>query len=322
MKDIIAIDLGGTSAKLALVSFEGDLLDKWTIETDNSQGGSRILPQLIQSIKDHLASRGQTINDFIGIGMGTPGTISPEGRVHGAYNLNWVNPEPVKASMEQGLSLPCHLANDADVAALGEFWQGAGKGLSDMVMLTLGTGVGGGIISQSRLIEGGSGSAGEIGHICVDSTNNYLCTCGKNGCLEAVASATGIVNLLNHAAQTYQGSSSLLQKFKTGQFVDAEIIINAAKTDDDLACQVFDQFTNYLALACSHLANILNPQQIVIGGGVSHAGQFLLEAIDRAYLPLVFEPIREKTILSLAQLGNDAGVLGAAYLLLLKERGI
>ncbi|MCR8968736.1 ROK family glucokinase [Facklamia sp. 7083-14-GEN3] len=321
MKKIIGIDLGGTSVKMAIISHQGHIIEKWSMPTMTQNEGHKIVPSIIESIQQKIKERHEVVDDYIGIGMGSPGTILEDGSVKGAYNLNWVNPHPVKALFEKEIKLPFIIINDANSAALGELWQGAGKGCSDLVMLTLGTGVGGGIICQNRLIEGASGSAGEIGHITVDFTDKFPCSCGKYGCLEAIASAKGLNNLGRIIAKDYQGQSSLYQEFQASQSVEAEDLITAAKANDDFALKIFGSFSKYLGLACSYLANILNPQRIVIGGGISKAGEYLKEAIDKNFQEYVFQPIKDQTQISLAELGNDAGILGAAYLILVKESG-
>ncbi|MGX7108254.1 ROK family glucokinase [Facklamia miroungae] len=321
MKKIIAIDLGGTSVKIAIVSQQGQIIEKWSLPTMSQQKGQLIVPTIIEAIISKLEERKERVEDYLGIGMGSPGTILKDGSVKGAYNLNWVNPHPVKAIFQQEINLPFVIINDANAAALGELWQGAGKGCSDLVMLTLGTGVGGGIICQNRLIEGSSGSAGEIGHITIDLSNQFQCSCGKKGCLEAIASARGLTNLAKVLAKDYQGSSSAYQAFMVSQTIDAEKLIKAARAKDDFALRIFDEFTKYLGLACSYCANILNPDRIVIGGGISNAGTYLKEAIENHYQHFVFQPIKDQTQITLAELGNDAGILGAGYLLLLKESG-
>ncbi|MGF3075565.1 ROK family glucokinase [Facklamia sp. P12955] len=319
MKKIIGIDLGGTSAKMAIISQKGQIIEKWSIPTMTQNKGQKIVPSIIESIQNKLEERQEVAEDYLGIGMGSPGTILEDGSVKGAYNLNWVHPHPVKSQFERAINLPFMIINDANSAALGELWQGAGKGCSDLAMLTLGTGVGGGIICQNRLIKGASGSAGEIGHITVDFTDRFPCSCGKKGCLEAIASAKGLNNLGQLLAKDYQGQSSLYQMFQASQVVEAEDLMVAVKANDDFALEIFENFSKYIGLACSYLANILNPQQIVIGGGISKAGDSLKESIEKQYQKFVFQPIKDQTQISLAELGNDAGILGAAYLILVKE---
>lgn len=203
-KKIIGIDLGGTSVKLAILTTAGDIQEKWSIKTNILDEGSHIVPDIIESIKHRFETHGLTKEDFLGIGMGSPGVIDTEaGTVIGAYNLNWKTLQLVKQQFEAELGLPFFIDNDANVAALGEQWVGAGENNPDVVFMTLGTGVGGGVIAAGNLVRGVKGAGGELGHITVDFEAPFACTCGKKGCLETVASATGIVNLTRRYAEEY-----------------------------------------------------------------------------------------------------------------------
>lgn len=313
-KKIIGIDLGGTTVKFGILSEQGEIQQKWSIETDIAEEGTRIVPSIIDSIQKHMDMYGMTAKDFVGIGMGSPGTIDRhEGTVIGAYNLNWKTVQPVKVEIEEKTGIPFFIDNDANVAALGEAWRGAGESESDVVFLTLGTGVGGGIVVDHSLVHGASGAAGEVGHITVEP-NGYLCTCGKNGCLETVASATGVVHLARDYADQFAGESRLKVVIDDGQLITAKDVFDLAKEGDPLALRVVDKVGYYLGLACSHLANILNPSTIVLGGGVSKAGSILTETIQPYFEQYTFPTIRTTTKIRLAQLGNDAGIIGASSL--------
>ena len=317
-KKIIGIDLGGTSIKFAILTQNGEIQEKWSIPTNILDEGSHIVPDIIQSIKHKLTLLGLTKDDFLGIGMGSPGVVNrQEGTVIGAYNLNWKTLQPIKQQIESELGLSFYIDNDANVAALGEKWVGAGNNEPDVVFVTLGTGVGGGVIAGNQLIHGFSGAGGELGHIAVDFEEPIACTCGKKGCLETVASATGIVNLTRRYAEQYAGDSELKAKIDDGQQVTAKDVFDLAKEQDKLALIVIRHFSEYLGVACSHIANILNPSRIVIGGGVSAAGEFLLKGVREEFKKNVFPPIKDSTVLALAELGNDAGVIGAASLVLI-----
>ena len=320
-KKIIGIDLGGTSIKFAIISLEGEIQQKWSIPTNILDEGSHIVDDIIDTIRHRLELLGLTNENFAGIGMGSPGVVDREnGTVIGAYNLNWKTLQPLKEKIEGALSLPFFIDNDANVAAFGEKWMGAGGDQPDVTFFTLGTGVGGGIIAENRLIHGVAGAGGELGHITVDFSNRpFACTCGKKGCLETVASATGIVNLARRYSDEYAGDSELKARIDDGQDVSAKDVFDLAKQNDPLALIVIRHFSKYLGIACSHVANMLNPSFIVIGGGVSAAGEFLLEGVHKEYEQLVFPQVRETTHLRLAELGNDAGVIGAASLVLLKD---
>ncbi|MCQ8265805.1 ROK family glucokinase [Streptococcus suis] len=316
-KKIIGIDLGGTSVKLAILTPAGEIQEKWSIKTNILDEGSHIVPDIIESIKHHFETHNLTKEDFLGIGMGSPGVVdSTAGTVIGAYNLNWKTLQPLKEQFEAELDLPFFIDNDANVAALGEQWVGAGENNPDVVFMTLGTGVGGGVVAAGNLIRGFRGAGGELGHLTVDFEAPIMCTCGKAGCLETVASATGIVNLTRRYAEEYAGNSQLKNLIDDGQDVTAKDVFDLAKEGDDLALIVYRNFSRYLGTACSNIAATLNPAYIVIGGGVSAAGDFLLNGVRKVFEETVFPPIKESTKIALATLGNDAGVIGAASLVL------
>lgn len=313
-KKIIGIDLGGTTVKFAILTEEGEIQQKWSIETDISEEGTKIVPSIIDSINKHMNMYNMTSEDFVGIGMGSPGTVDAvNGTVIGAYNLNWKTLQPLRKQVEAGIGIPFFIDNDANVAALGEAWRGAGESDPNVVFLTLGTGVGGGIIVGKKLVHGAIGAAGEVGHITVEP-DGYECTCGKTGCLETVASATGVVHLARDFADSFAGESKLKYIIDDGQLITAKDVFDLAKKEDPLALIVVDKVAYYLGLASSHLANILNPSTIVLGGGVSKAGEILTETIQPYFEKYTFPTIRQSTKIRLAILGNDAGVIGASSL--------
>ncbi|HFI0638632.1 TPA: ROK family glucokinase [Streptococcus suis] len=316
-KKIIGIDLGGTSVKLAILTTDGEIQEKWSIKTNILDEGSHIVPDIIESILHRFETHGLTKDDFLGVGMGSPGVVDSEaGTVIGAYNLNWKNLQLVKEQFESALGLPFFIDNDANVAALGEQWVGAGNNNPNVVFMTLGTGVGGGVIAAGNLIRGVKGAGGELGHITVDFDEPFACTCGKKGCLETVASATGIVNLSRRYADQYAGDAKLKQMIDDGQDVTAKDVFDLAKEGDDLALIVYRHFSEYLGVACANIAAVLNPAYIVLGGGVSAAGEFLLDGVRKVFAENSFPQIKESTQIVLATRGNDAGVLGAASLVL------
>ncbi|HEM3687320.1 TPA: ROK family glucokinase [Streptococcus suis] len=316
-KKIIGIDLGGTSVKLAILTTEGEIQEKWSIKTNILDEGSHIVPDIIDSIKHRFETYGLTKEDFLGVGMGSPGVVDSEaGTVIGAYNLNWKTLQLVKDQFESALGLPFFIDNDANVAALGEQWVGAGNNNPNVVFMTLGTGVGGGVIAAGNLIRGVKGAGGELGHITVDFDAPFACTCGKKGCLETVASATGIVNLTRRYAEEYAGDAKLKQLIDDGEEVTAKDVFDLAKEGDNLALIVYRHFSNYLGVACANIAAVLNPAYIILGGGVSAAGEFLLDGVRNVFADNSFPQIKESTQIVLATRGNDAGVIGAASLVL------
>jgi glucokinase len=320
MKKLIGIDLGGTTVKFAIITNDGEIQQKWSIETDVQNDGRNIIPSIIDSIQHRLNMYGYIAEDFSGIGMGAPGSVDRHnGTVIGAYNLNWRTLQPVKQFIEAGTKIPLFIDNDANVAGLGEQWKGAGEGDANIVFITLGTGVGGGIIADRNLIHG-VGSAGEIGHIVVDPDGGYQCTCGNRGCLETVASATGVIRLARDLSEQFVGESKLKWLIDDGQEVTAKTIFDKAKHEDELALDVVETFYKYLGLACGSIANILNPEGIVIGGGVSSAGDMLLKGVESYFQKFAFPHVRTCTKIKLAQLGNDAGVIGAASLVRIQKQ--
>lgn len=265
-----------------------------------------------------MREMGFTSSDFTGIGMGSPGAVNrKEGTVTGAYNLNWSETVLIKEQIEQSLDLPFFIDNDANVAALGEQWMGAAKDEPNVVFVTLGTGVGGGVIVNGQLVHGAKDTAGEIGHLKVEE-DGFACTCGRNGCLETVASATGIVSLAKQEAKHYVETSPLAQGITHGQTITAKFVFDNIKLNDPLAEAVLNRVGKYLGTACANIANILNPSTIVIGGGVSRAGDLLLRFIRPHFEQTAFPTIAEDTAIRIASLENTAGVLGAASLVFKK----
>lgn len=309
---LIGIDLGGTTIKFAIMTATGDIQQKWSIQTNILDEGSHIVPDIIDSINYHLDLYQLDKERIIGVGMGTPGTVNEkDGTVQGAFNLNWKESQNVKADLEAGLGFPVAVDNDANAAALGEQWRGAGNNQPEVVFVTLGTGVGGGLVNEGKMIHGAKGAAGEVGHMIVEP-GGYQCTCGNYGCLEQYASATGVVHLAHDYADAYAGDSKLKAMVSNGEEITSKIVFDLAKEGDYLANEVVDKVAFYLGLATANIANLLNPSAIVIGGGVSAAGDFLLTRVQKNFNDFAFKMTRHVTELKLAELGNDAGAYGAA----------
>ena len=308
----IGIDIGGTSVKLGIFEEDGTLVKKWEIPTRKEENGKYILGDIAASIRRTAKESGLELSDFSGAGMGFPGPVLPDGHCEVCVNLGWKagNPQQELSRLLDGMVVKS--GNDANVAALGEMWQGGGKGYSDLVMVTLGTGVGGGVILDQKIIAGKHGLGGEIGHIHVRDDEWEHCNCGGVGCLEQVSSATGIAR---EARRTMAKSDkpSALREF--GDNVSAKDVLDAAKAGDEMALEVMKTVSHYLGLALAQVALTVDPEIFVIGGGVSKAGQFLIDMIQKDYDH--FTPISEnKAKLGLATLGNDAGIYGAARLVL------
>lgn len=314
-KWLLGVDLGGTSTKLAFINLYGEIIHKWEITTDISQKGVHITTNIAKAIDAKLGELDETKNKILGIGMGAPGPVRfQDGSVYEAINLGW-NHYPLKDVLEMETSLPVVIDNDANIAALGEMWKGAGQGAKDLVCITLGTGVGGGVITNGQVVHGKSGAAGEIGHITVVTENGASCNCSKTGCLETVASATGIVRLAKETLSNAKGPSLLQQKLHTGQPLSSKLVFECAKEGDFLSKQIVDTVSFYLGLALSHIGNLLNPEKIVIGGGVSKAGDLLINPVRETFEKYAFKRVLKSTKILPATLGNDAGVIGAAWLI-------
>ena len=308
-KYVVGVDVGGTTVKLGFFDTEGVFLDKWEIPTRVEEEGSHILPDVAESIKKKLEEKRILFEDVAGVGIGAPGPIDSNGVVYKAVNLGW-NVFSIKEKLEEHLKLPVMAGNDANVAALGEMWKGGGLGSRNLVMVTLGTGVGGGIIVDGRILTGFTGAGGEIGHIHVEDQEAEVCGCGNKGCMEQYASATGITRLANRKLKE-SGMDSMLRNGK----ISARTVFDAVKAKDALAMEVAEEFGRYLGNGLAGVACVVNPEVIVIGGGVSNAGEILIDYIRPYYEKSVFHGSRSVKF-SLATLGNDAGIYGAAKLVL------
>lgn len=306
---IFGVDIGGTTVKLGFFDREGNLLEKWEIPTRTEEGGVNILPDIAESVRGKIKERQIAMEDVAGVGVGAPGPIDGDGVVHRAVNLGW-GTFSVKETLEDILHLPVMAGNDANVAALGEMWKGGGQGSSDLIVATLGTGVGGGIITGGKVLTGVGGAGGEIGHVHVEDAETETCNCGNKGCLEQYASATGITRLANRKLAESDKESVL-----RGGEISAKTVFDAVKQKDALAMEVAEEFGKYLGDGLAMIASVVNPDTIVIGGGVSKAGEILIDYIRPHYEMNVFHASRNVKF-ALATLGNDAGIYGSARLVL------
>ncbi|MDK6898412.1 ROK family glucokinase [Streptococcus agalactiae] len=314
-KKLLGIDLGGTTIKFGILTLEGEVQEKWAIDTNTLENGRHIVSDIVESLKHRLSLYGLTKDDFLGIGMGSPGAVDRTSKtVTGAFNLNWADTQEVGSVIEKEVGIPFFIDNDANVAALGERWVGAGANNPDVVFVTLGTGVGGGVIADGNLIHGVAGAGGEIGHMIVDPENGFTCTCGNKGCLETVASATGVVRVARQLAEQYEGSSAIKAAIDNGDTVTSKDIFIAAEDGDKFANSVVERVSRYLGLAAANISNILNPDSVVIGGGVSAAGEFLRSRVEKYFVTFAFPQVKKSTKIKIAELGNDAGIIGAASL--------
>ncbi len=309
-KYAFGVDIGGTTVKMGLFDRDGCVLDKWEIPTVKDNDGAAILPDVAESILHKMQEKGINKSDVEGIGVGAPGAIMEDGQlISGAVNLGWGSFNVAKV-LNGYLDIPVKAVNDANAAAFGELWQGGGKGYSNMVAVTLGTGVGGGIIVGGRILSGATGGGGEIGHIHIEDKETEECGCRKKGCLEQYASATGIVRLARRRLQR-DNAPSLLREGE----LSAKAVFDAVKAGDAVAGEIAGQFGEYLGKGLAIVATVVNPEVFVIGGGVSKAGDILLSYIEPAFRKYVFTACSGAKF-ALAQLGNDAGIYGAAGLIL------
>ena len=315
-KVCFGIDIGGTSVKCGLFTDNGALLDKWEVPTRKENNGEHILADIAESIQKKMKERELEFSDVAGVGMGVPGPITDEGKVLKCANLGWgifnVNEE-----MSDLIHLPVVAANDANVAALGEMWMGGGKGYEDVIMITLGTGVGGGVIIGGKVIAGSNGAGGEIGHMIVNPKESDVCGCGGHGHLEQYASATGIVRLAKKKLRDSEDYSTL----RNVTSISAKDIFDHAKAGDKIAMELVEELGFYLGTALAHVACVVDPQVFVIGGGVSKAGNILIETVEKYYNNNILFALQHKEF-RLAELGNDAGIYGAAKLILMKEQAM
>lgn len=310
-KYCFGIDVGGTTVKIGLFTTEGELLDKWEIPTRKEDGGAYILNDVAASVEAKLAEKNIAKEDVAGAGIGVPGPTLDTGYVSICVNLGWKDKNPAN-ELSELLSIPVKAGNDANVAALGEMWKGGGEGYLDVVLLTLGTGVGGGIIINGEIAPSHRGVGGELGHITVNPDEEATCNCGNHGCLEQYASATGVVRIAKKLLAASKEESSL----RTLETVTAKDVFDAAKAGDHLAVEAVEVLGKYLGLVVANVALTVDPDVFVIGGGVSKAGQVLIDVITKYYHKFAKIIGDNKAKVVLAKLGNDAGIYGAARMVL------
>ncbi len=304
------IDIGGTSVKCGLFLTDGTLVEKWEIPTRTENKGEGILPDIADTIKKKLEERKIAKDEVEGVGFGVPGPVNSKGVVLGAVNLFWGNKEAAK-ELSELTGLPAKVGNDANVAALGEAWKGATEGAKNIILATLGTGVGGGIIVDGKILYGAHGAGGEIGHANINHQETESCNCGNKGCLEQVASATGIVRV----AKKYLAASSEESSLRKIKNISAKSVLDAYKAGDKLAEKIMEKVGEDLGGALAIFSCVVDPEAIVIGGGVSRAGQPLLDCIQKYYKKYAFNVCKDTPIVA-AKLGNDAGIYGAARLVI------
>lgn len=309
-KYAFGVDIGGTTCKIGFFETAGVLIDKWEIHTNTENGGENILPDVAKAIDNKLAQEGISKSEVQGVGVGVPGPVTSDGVVNRCVNLGWgvVNVSDVLGRLT---GLEVRVGNDANVAALGEMWQGGAKGSKDVIVVTLGTGVGGGVIVDGKIVAGFNGAGGEIGHITVNRDEIEACNCGQYGCLEQYTSATGVVRLAKRKLAKSEDETAL-RKYEP---LTAKDVFDEAKAGDAIAVELVDEVCEILGSALSNMACVVNPEIVVIGGGVSKAGSILIDCIQKHYQENAFFACRDAKF-ALAQLGNDAGMYGCVQLLL------
>lgn len=307
---VFGVDIGGTTVKIGLFTIQGEMVDKWEITTRTDEGGRYILSDIAESIKSKIAERAIAADDVAGIGMGVPGPVKEDGTVLKCVNLGW-GIFNVAEELSKLTGYPVKAGNDANMAALGEMWQGGGKGHKNIVMVTLGTGVGGGIIINGKMLSGVNGAGGEIGHMCVNDDETDVCGCGNKGCLEQYTSATGIVRSANIMLNTTDKPS----KLREVMYISAKEIFNAAKEGDEVAATLVENHGKVLGKALAQIACVVDPEIFVIGGGVSRAGEILIHTTAKYFAEYAFHACKQ-TKFALATLGNDAGMYGGACCIL------
>lgn len=307
-KYCFGIDIGGTTVKCGLFQTDGQLCEKWEIITRTENNGKAIIPDVAATIMNKMKEKNLTKDMIVGVGVGIPGPVVGEREVAMAVNLHWGYTKMADELEPLIENIPVKVGNDANVAALGEMWKGGGEGTKSLIMATLGTGVGGGIIVDGKIVTGSHGAGGEIGHACVNPEETESCNCGNKGCLEQYASATGIVRIAKQVLATNETETVLKM-----ESVSAKDVFDAYKANDTVAAKIVSKFASCLGNALAIFSCVVDPEVIVIGGGVSKAGKPLIDAIAKYYKEYAFLSCKETPIV-IAKLDNDAGIYGAAKL--------
>ncbi len=315
-KYAFGVDVGGTTVKMGLLEEDGTLCETWEIPTRTENGGAKILPDIAASVKKSMKKHELTEKQICGIGMGVPGPVAADGTVNKCVNLGW-DVFNVEKEMERLTGFPTKAGNDANMAALGEMWMGGGKGFRDLVVITLGTGIGAGVIVNGRIIPGFNGAAGEIGHIPMREDETDFCGCGKRGCLEQYGSANGIARVAKKYL-TEHDDATVLRDLPI-EDITAKDVFDAAKAQDKVGLRLVEDFGEIMGIALAQVACVTNPQVFVIGGGVSKAGTIVTDVIRKYFVPHAFHACSGAEF-ALAKLGNDAGIYGSAWTILQEEK--
>ncbi len=310
-KYAFGIDVGGTTVKMGLFKTTGALVETWEIPTNTENGGSAILPDISMAISDKLTEMNIKAEDVEGIGIDVPGPVGDDGTVYKCVNLGWdvINVSQILGELT---GFRVKVGNDANVAAMGEMFQGGGKGYKDIVMVTLGTGVGGGVIIDGKIVAGFNGAAGEIGHIPTREDETECCGCGKKGCLEQYASANGFTGMTR---KYLDENPDVKSRLRDAEELNSKVIFDAAKEADEAALHMVDEVGRMLGRALASISCVVDPQAFVLGGGMSKSGPILIDSITKYYREYAFHASRG-TQIKLATLGNLAGIYGGVGMLL------
>ena len=309
----IGVDVGGTTVKLGAFTSEGNIIKSWEIATDKSDNGKHILEAIAGEIRRLAIEDVGDISCIAGIGMGVPGPVLKDGYVEVCVNLGWRDMYPARELSKMLGNAVVKISNDANIAALGEAWKGSASGYKDVVLITLGTGVGGGVIKDGHIVAGSHGYAGELGHMHIYDGESDSCNCGSCGCLEQAASATGIVRLAKKAMAVSDIETSMRD---FGDLLTAKDVIDCAKAGDKIAERVVDTACKYLGIAIANISYTIDPEVFVLGGGVSKAGKYLIDKINKEYKKYAMLT-KEHSDIVLAKLGNAAGIYGGARMAML-----
>ena len=311
MKYYAGIDLGGTNTKIGLVDESANIIFTTIVKTDSKEGLEKTAERLSNILKEQIKGANIKYQDVQSVGLGVPGPVANERVVKFWANFPWPKETDLAAEFEKNLNKKVKVDNDVNVITLGEMWKGAAKGFKNVLGLAIGTGIGGGITADGKLVSGKNGAGGEVGHIKVEK-DGKLCGCGQHGCWEAYASATGLIREAN--SRLTVNKNNLLYKKTEGRELEAKDIFDAAKEEDEFSLSLVDYEAEYIALGIGNLLNVLDPEIVVIGGGVALAGSILFDKVNEKLKKYALPSTLEKLKIVPAELGNDAGIIGAAYL--------
>ncbi|MBR1607117.1 MAG: ROK family protein [Clostridia bacterium] len=308
----IGIDLGGTNIAVGLVNEEGRIIAKTETPTLASRPYQELVKDMAACARKVMEEANITEDELRSIGVGIPGVADKDGMVIFCTNLGWRN-VPLRAELQQYINKPVYMDNDATVAGWAEYQAGVSRNTRSSVFMTLGTGLGGGIVMDGKIWAGAHGAGSELGHLVIE-VDGVPCTCGKRGCAERYCSATAIIRMAREACA--DAPNCLIMRKVEGDMdkINAKVVFDAAKEGDSVALQVFNRFVKYLTIAINNVISFIDPDMIILGGGVSRAGDFLLDAVKAALPEYLFYPTLKQPELRIASLGNDAGIIGAALL--------